>query len=63
VAPGVNVDKTPYMLSVEMLYIGDALFEGGNDEPVIATDIQTKPVVSPLETSEVVRHLQNDLLC
>lgn len=39
----------------EMLYIGDALFPGGNDEPVKASGIQTRSVNSVSETKEFLR--------
>jgi phosphomannomutase len=38
----------------EMLYVGDALFEGGNDSVVKKTGIQTKQVSGPAETKEVI---------
>lgn len=42
----------------EMLYVGDALYEGGNDAVVIPTGIQTRSVSGPAETLTVI----NDLL-
>jgi len=41
----------------EMLYIGDALFPGGNDAVVIPTDIPTRPVSGPAETAEILQTL------
>ena len=38
----------------EMLYVGDALYPGGNDEVVIATGVQTRSVASPAETETVI---------
>ncbi len=38
----------------EMLYIGDALYPGGNDEVVIKTGIQTRAVANPKETETVI---------
>ena len=41
----------------EMLYVGDALYPGGNDEVVIATGIQTRSVSGPAETRQVIDEL------
>lgn len=38
----------------EMLYVGDALFPGGNDEVVKATGIPTRQVAGPTETGAVI---------
>ncbi len=38
----------------EMLYVGDALYPGGNDAVVIATGIQTRSVSGPAETQQVI---------
>lgn len=38
----------------EMLYVGDAFHEGGNDRVVIPTGINTRPVAGPQETSGVI---------
>lgn len=43
----------------EMLYVGDALFEGGNDSVVIPTGIETRFVTGPDETSNVIDELLN----
>lgn len=40
-----------------MLYVGDALFEGGNDEIVKETGIPTRSVSGPDETLAVIREL------
>lgn len=40
-----------------MLYIGDALYPGGNDEVVTQTGIATRPVANPHETLQVIRDL------
>ncbi|MBV9159195.1 MAG: HAD-IIB family hydrolase [Candidatus Kaiserbacteria bacterium] len=36
--------------TIEMLYVGDAFYEGGNDAVVIPTGIQTRSVTGPPET-------------
>lgn len=41
----------------EMLYIGDALFPGGNDEVVIPTGIQTREITGPDDTAKVIEEL------
>ncbi len=38
----------------DMLYVGDALYPGGNDEVVILTGIQTRVVANPTETQSVI---------
>lgn len=40
----------------ECLYVGDALFKGGNDESVIGI-IPTKEVRNPLDTEEVIKSI------
>jgi hypothetical protein len=37
-----------------MLYVGDALFPGGNDEIVKETGIPTQQVSGPAETKEII---------
>ncbi len=41
----------------DMLYIGDALFSGGNDEVVKETGIKTRQVKDPEETAQVIEEL------
>jgi phosphomannomutase len=38
----------------EMLYVGDALEEGGNDSVVIETGVKTRGVLGPEETTKVI---------
>lgn len=38
----------------DMLYVGDALYPGGNDEVVILTGVQTRTVESPKVTESVI---------
>ncbi len=40
-----------------ILYVGDALFPGGNDSAVLTLDIQCKPVSGVLETKQFIRNL------
>lgn len=41
----------------EMLYIGDALYPGGNDHVVIETGVQTRQVANPEDTERVIDEL------
>ena len=41
----------------EMLYVGDALKEGGNDAVVIPTGVPTKEVAGPVETAQVIEDI------
>lgn len=40
-----------------MIYIGDALYEGGNDSAVTGTGIETIPVSGPEETKKYIKHI------
>lgn len=44
---GVDVQK--------MIFVGDALYEGGNDEPVKRTGIEAIPVEGPEDTKKLIR--------
>jgi phosphomannomutase len=41
----------------ELLYVGDALYEGGNDHVVIQTGVVTRAVAHPAETEKVIDEL------
>lgn len=41
----------------EMLYVGDAFYEGGNDAVVIPTGIRTRAISGPAETESVIDEL------
>jgi hydroxymethylpyrimidine pyrophosphatase-like HAD family hydrolase len=41
----------------DMLYVGDALYPGGNDEVVIPTGVQTRATSGPLETEKIIDEL------
>jgi len=45
----------------EMLYVGDALEEGGNDSVVIGTGIHTHEVFGPEETAALIKDLLSQL--
>ncbi len=62
--PGINkaygVRKLAEHIGVpisEMLYVGDALFPGGNDEVVKETGVRTRQVENPAETAQVIEEL------
>ncbi len=58
VTKAYGVRKLSELTSVaisDMLYVGDALFPGGNDEVVKETGIETRQVAGPTETAEVIR--------
>lgn len=41
----------------EMIYIGDSLFPGGNDNPVISTGVRTISVDNPEETKDIIKKI------
>ncbi|MDZ4205650.1 MAG: HAD-IIB family hydrolase [Patescibacteria group bacterium] len=41
----------------KMLYVGDKLFEGGNDEPVLGLGIESRAVKNPKETKQIILEL------
>ncbi len=41
----------------EMLYVGDALDEGGNDSVVVSTGVRTHEVFGPEETSALIKNV------
>ena len=41
----------------DMLYVGDALYPGGNDEVVIQTGVQARQVESVAETADILDEL------
>lgn len=55
---GVRAYATQLHLTpAEMLFVGDALYEGGNDQIVIGTGIATRQVSGPSETEQVIDEL------
>ncbi len=43
------------MTKTDMLFVGDALFPGGNDYPVLECGIETVKVSNPLETAKLIK--------
>lgn len=41
----------------KMLFIGDALFPGGNDYAAVEAGVETAAVTGPVETKEIIRNL------
>ena len=57
-AYGVHwLSKTLNIAPAQMLYVGDALYPDGNDEPVIATGIQVRGTSGPAETEKIIDEL------
>ncbi|KND51746.1 MAG: oxygen-dependent FAD-containing oxidoreductase [Parcubacteria bacterium C7867-001] len=57
ISKAYGIRKFSQMISTpvsEMLYVGDALFAGGNDEVVKETGIKTRQVSGPLETASAI---------
>ena len=55
-----GVEKLSEHLSIsisEMLFIGDALYPGGNDEAAKRTGIETREVVGPEDTKKIIKEL------
>ncbi len=52
-----QIEKNLNIPVEKMLFIGDALFEGGNDYSVIRTGIDTVAVKNPEETKEIIRKI------
>ena len=61
---GINkaygIEKLSEMTGIsipDMLYVGDALEEGGNDSVVIPTGVQTRAVANPNETATLINEI------
>lgn len=52
-----QIEKNLEIPIKKMLFIGDALYEGGNDHPVIQTGIETLAVKNSEETKEFIRKI------
>jgi len=53
----LQIEKQIGVSKADMLFIGDALFEGGNDYPVKTTGVECISVSGPAQTKEVIRSL------
>ena len=56
-----QLTKMTGVLATEMLYVGDALMEGGNDSVVIPTGIQVQQVSGPDDTATVIEKILPNL--
>lgn len=64
--PGINkaygitelLEHTGY-LAEETVFLGDSMYPGGNDYPVISTGVRTVTVVDPTETKQKLNSLLN----
>jgi hypothetical protein len=52
-----NIMKTLKITKEQILFVGDALYEGGNDYPVKKTGVETYQVSGPEETKELIRKM------
>jgi len=51
----VQIEKHLHVKVSEMVFVGDALYEGGNDHPVIRTGIDTLAVTGPEDTKKLLK--------
>ncbi len=51
----VKIEELLQIKPSEMVFVGDALYEGGNDHAVIRTGVETVSVAGPEETKAVLR--------
>lgn len=57
-AYGINkIEEHLKIKKAEMLFIGDALFEGGNDYPVKRTGVECIQVANPEETKQIIKKI------
>ena len=59
-----GIQKIEELLNIpaaEMVFVGDALYEGGNDHAVIRTGVETVPVADPEETKIVIKQWLTEL--
>ncbi|MEK9155136.1 MAG: HAD-IIB family hydrolase, partial [Patescibacteria group bacterium] len=50
-----KIEELLHVTVPEMVFVGDALYEGGNDHAVIRTGVETVAVANPTETKAVLR--------
>ncbi len=61
-AYGIKQIKKNLSISIkDMIFIGDTLFPGGNDYPVLETGIETISIKDPEETKDVIRKIISSL--
>ena len=52
-----QIEKHLHVRIKQMLFIGDAIFPGGNDYAVVKTHVDYIPVLGPAQTKEIIRAL------
>lgn len=56
----LQMQKYLGVTSVEMLFVGDALYEGGNDAPVRSAGVACLETSGPAETINIIRNILNE---
>ena len=52
-----QIEKNLQVPKSEMLFVGDALYEGGNDHPVLKEGVETIAVSGPEDTKKIIKIL------
>ena len=52
-----QIEKHLHVKIRDMLFIGDAIFPGGNDYAVVKTGVDYIPVKDPQETKKIIRSI------
>ena len=52
-----QIEKYLHVPIKRMLFVGDAIFPGGNDYAVVKTGVDYFPVKDPQETKKIIRHI------
>ena len=52
-----QIEKYLHVKIKNMLFVGDAIFPGGNDYAVVKTGVDYFPVKNPEETKKIIRHI------
>jgi len=55
-----QIEKYLHIPIGTMLFIGDALYRGGNDAPAKKTGVQTIAVSGPKDTIAIIKKILND---
>ncbi|MDP3726274.1 MAG: HAD-IIB family hydrolase [bacterium] len=55
----LQIEKFLNIPKIEMLFIGDALYEGGNDYPVMREGVETISVKGPEDTKKIIQSILN----
>ena len=53
----MNILYLYYLLLCKALFVGDAIFPGGNDYAVVKTGVDYVKVKGPAETKRVIRYI------